>query len=479
MSETLYGRASKALGWSFLNTVVGRFGTLAIGIVLARVLGPAEFGTFAVAMVALLAMLSFNELGVSLAIVRWPGDPREIAPTVQTISVVSSCLIYVGCLLGAPAFATAMGDPRATGVVQLLCVNIVISGVVATPAALLQRHFRQDRKMIADQVNNWLGALLSIGLAVAGWGAMSLAVGRLAGSLASGVLFVAFSPEPLRFGFDTDVARRLLRFGLPLAGSSVIVFAVANVDQLVVGNVLGATALGFYVLAFNLSNWPVSMFSQPVRSVAPAAFARLQNDSRAMRTAFLSTARLLTGVTLPVCLLLSGAAEPLIRFVYGPVWEPAADALRWLAVLGGLRILFELVYDYFVVLARTRVVFTIQMVWLAVLVPALILGAHVAGIGGVGAAQVAVAALVVLPLYLRELTGVGIGAGAVLARVGPPMFFAAGIGVFAALVGQVISLDVLALGLAGTVTLATLGLLVHRMRGTVAELRMTGRPDAA
>jgi PST family polysaccharide transporter len=344
---------------------------------------------------------------------------------------------------------------------------------------LLQRHFRQDRKMIADQVNNWLGAVVSIALAVVGWGAMSLAVGRIAGSLASGVLFVIFSPEPLRFGFDPGAARRLLRFGLPLAGSSVIVFAVANVDQLVVGNVLGATALGFYVLAFNLSQWPVSVFSQPVRSVAPAAFARLQDDPPTMRRAFLSTSRLLTGVTLPICLLMSGAAEPLIRFVYGPAWAPAAQALRWLAVLGGLRILFELIYDYFVVLARSRVVFTIQLVWLVALVPALIFGAHMAAIPGVGAAQLAVAALVVLPLYLRELAGVGIGVRAVLARIGPPALLAAGIGLFAAFAGRVISLDVLALGLAGAVTLVTLGLLVHRMRGTVAELRMTGRPDVA
>jgi PST family polysaccharide transporter len=479
MTETLFGRASRALGWSFLNTAVGRLGTLAIGIALARILGPAQFGTFAVAMVALLAMLSFNELGVSLAIVRWPGDPREILPTVATISVVSSCLIYVGCLLGAPAFAAAMGAPDAAGVVRLLAINVLINGVVATPAALLQRHFQQGRKMVADQVNNWLGALVSIVLAVAGWGAMSLAIGRLAGSLVSGVLFVVFSPEPLRWGFDAGTARRLLRFGLPLAGSSVIVFAVVSVDQLIVGNMLGATALGFYVLAFNLSSWPVTMFSQPVRSVAPAAFARLQHDPPAMRTTFLSTSRLLTGVTLPVCLLLSGAAEPLIRLVYGPVWEPAAQILQWLAVVGGLRILFELMYDYVVVLARSRVVFTVQLIWLAVLVPALIVGASAGGAPGVGAAQVVVAAAVVLPLYLRELAQVGIATGAVLARIGPPALLALGIGLFAGLTGRVISFDLLALGVAGGVTLAATGALLHRMRGVVAELRMTGQADAA
>jgi PST family polysaccharide transporter len=125
------------------------------------------------------------------------------------------------------------------------------------------------------------------------------------------------------------------------------------------------------------------------------------------------------------------------------------------------------------------VVFTIQVIWLVMLLPVLIAGAHVAGINGVGLAQVAVAALLVLPLYLRELVQVGISARSVLARITPPALFAAGIGLIAALAGQVISLDLLALAVAGSVTLAVLGVLARRMRATVAELRMTGRADAA
>ena len=111
--DTLIGRASRALGWSFISAAGLRFGTLGIGVLLARLLGPHAFGTYAVALVALLAVLSFNELGVSLAIVRWQGDPSEIAPTVTTISCVSSLILYVGFFFGAPAFATAMGAPAA------------------------------------------------------------------------------------------------------------------------------------------------------------------------------------------------------------------------------------------------------------------------------------------------------------------------------------------------------------------------------
>src|SRR4051812_14589333 len=140
-------RAPHALVWSFLNTAATRLGTVGIGIALARVVGPEEFGTYAVAFIALTAALSFNELGVSLAIVRWPGDPRVIAPTVTTISLIASTIIAVAGFLLAPAFANAMGEPDATHVTQLLSLSVIVSGAVATPAALMQREFMQQRRL--------------------------------------------------------------------------------------------------------------------------------------------------------------------------------------------------------------------------------------------------------------------------------------------------------------------------------------------
>lgn len=406
--EGLAGTASRAFGWSFLNGIVGRFGTLAIGIALARLLGPESFGTFAVATIAMLAVLSFNELGVSLAIVRWVDDPKAIAPTVNTLSVVMSSVLLGAMWFAAPAVSDLLGDPTATPVVRLMSVSILINGIVAGPAALLQRNFRQRRRMAIDQVNTWLGAGVSLTLALLGLGAMSLAVGRLVGSLAAAIMFIAWSPLPYRFGFDRDLARRLLRFGLPLAGASVIVFLVGYTDQLVVGSRLGATTLGFYVLAFNLSSWPVSIFSQPMRSVAPAAFARLQGDPVRMNKAFRSVFGILFAVVVPTCTLLAAAAVPVVRVVYGDRWLPSAAVLTWLALAAVTRIFFELTYDYLVVRSATRSILVVQIVWLVALPPALLAGAHLFGLVGVAAAQVLVSFLVVIPAYCVLLRRAGV-----------------------------------------------------------------------
>jgi PST family polysaccharide transporter len=478
-TQTLAGKASRALGLSFTNNAVAKLGTAGVAIVLARLLGPQQFGIYAVAYVALRVLISLNDLGVSLAIVRWPGDPAEITSTVTTIAVTGSVVLYAGCYFGAPWYAAAMGAPAATGVVRVSALAVLIDALAGPPAALLQRAFRQDLRLIVDQANVWLGTGLTLLLAFSGFGAMSLAVGRLVGTGVALVLFLIFSPQPPRLGFNRKVARPLLKFGVPLAGSGVVVFAIANVDQLVAGRTLGVTALGYFVLASNLSNWPLTMFSQPVRNVAPATFARIRDSNPgAMRGGFLSAAGLLAAVTVPACLVLSGSAGPVVSFLYGARWHPAAQPLMWLALLTALQIFFELSYDYFVVLGRSRVVFTMQLVWLIVLVPALVAGARWHGVWGLALAEACVAAGLTLPWYLRELRVVGIGTRALARRMRIPLLAAtlAGLAAFAA--ARLLRSDVTALTVSGLVWLLIVGALGYHLRADLKRLRRRGTAPA-
>lgn len=446
--------ARRALGWSFANAALGKLGGLLIGVIIARVLGPDDFGTYAIALVALMAVLSFNELGVSLAIVRWEQDPREIAPTVTTISVAASLIVFAAGWTFAPAFAETMGDGSATPVVQLMLVCVPLNGLVATAAALLQREYQQGKRTIADQVNTWLGSGLSVILALVGFGAMSLAIGRVVATVVFSVLLLVFSPMSLRFGWNRGYAGALLRFGLPLAAASVVVFAVGYADQFVVGGVLGAQALGFYLLAFNLAGWPVAMLSQPVRAVAPAAFARIQTDPDQMDDGFRAASRILMCVALPVCAFLGAASLPVITFVYGAEWAQAALALQWLALHAAVRIAFELAYDFLAVKRRSAVLMIIQAVWLVLLIPAVFFGAHAAGIEGVAAAQVVVAVLILIGGYGWALHSSGVRIRKLVASSGVP--FAAGLLSWGAgwLITESVDGDLLPAAIAGFAALA-------------------------
>lgn len=472
MTDRAQPGARRALLWSFANTAVGKFGTLFISIVIARLLGPDEFGTYAVALVALAAVLSFNELGVSLAIVRWEGDPYRIAPTVTTISVTTSIAVFVSAWFATPAFASAMGDSGATDVVRLMLVCVPLNGLAATPAALLQREYQQGRRTAADQVNIWLGAVISVTLAAMGWGAMSLAVGRVVAAVVFTCMLIRLSPARPAFGWDREVVPRLLSFGLPLAGSSLVVFAVGYTDQLVVGNRLGTQALGFYLLAFNLASWPVNIFSQPIRAVAPAAFARIQNDAPRMDQNFRAAFRLVLVIALPACAFLAGAAVPIVTIVYGKVWAPAALALQWLALQAAVRIVFELSYDFLAVKRRSVTLMIIQGCWLAALVPALVAGARY-GIAGVAVAQCVVAVLVLLVGYAWALHRAGIGLAALSRTALVPMAGGALVwaGSFAA--AQSLASALIAVMIAGLLALAITGALAWLSRAHLHALRST------
>ena len=216
-----------------------------------------------------------------------------------------------------------------------------------------------------------------------------------------------------------------------------------------------------------------------MRSVAPAVFSRLQHDRKAMTGGFLNVAGLLCAVALPVCALLSGSSVATIGFIYGARWLPAAQALVWLGLLAGLRIFFELVYDYFVVLAKSRVVLVVQVVWLVALIPALLVGSRMRGIFGAGMAGAAVAAAVVLPWYLVELRHVGIRLRSLAARLLLPLGGAAVAGLAAYAIRRAVASDLLALAASGIATVLVIGLLIYRMRSALRLLRpAAGDPRA-
>jgi PST family polysaccharide transporter len=119
-------------------------------------------------------------------------------------------------------------------------------------------------------------------------------------------------------------------------------------------------------------------------------------------------------------------------------------------------------------------VFTVQLGWLLALIPALIVGARLAGIAGVGAAEAAVAGGVILPWYLHELRGAGIRRRMLGSRLWLPLAGAAAAGLAAAGTACVMPSDLAALAVSGVAGLAVVGLLVFRMRAGFIRLRQGG-----
>jgi O-antigen/teichoic acid export membrane protein len=466
------GRAvGRGLRWSLFSTALARLGALVSGIVLARLLEPTDYGLYTVAFVALVLLANINDIGLETTLVRWPVDVATVARTATTVIFGASVLLFGAAFFAAPFLARSLRAPEAAGIIRLLAFCVVVNGAFAVPSAMLTRSFRQDKRAAADVAGFVLSTAVTIALAVAGYGAWSLAWGRLVGNLANGLLHLALAPARYRPGFDAGDARKLVSAGLPIAGALLTATAVYNIDYVIVGRYIGPAALGLYVMAFNLSSWPVSMFTESVGRVSVAGFARLQLDLPSLRAAFTRSLTLLMAAAVPVCVLVAVLADPLVRFVYGDRWSPAAQALRFLIVLGLIRVAFHLAYDLLVAVGRGRAALGLHLLWLAALVPALAVGTRAGGIRGAGIAHMAVAATVVLPALLVLLRGLGIRVTDLARSVARPV--AGGLVAAAVALGglRLVTPELAQLAVAGTLGLGAYLLVVAPLRHR-PELRL-------
>ena len=465
-------RVRSGLRWSLASTIARRLLTPVLGVVLAHLLTPQEFGVFVVATVALGALTSMNDLGVTMTIVRWPGELEQVPRTATTVAVGVSAALYALCFFAAPWFAAELHTPQAVGVLRLLALCVVIDGIGSVPIGYLIRRFRQKQRAAADWAGLLVSMIVTITLAANGFGAWSLAWGRLAGNVVTvGMVYALLGQRPPRPGWNRAIAVKIARFGLPLTGASLLVFATLNVDYVLVGNRLGTVALGLYVLAFNVSSFPVNIVSEPVRQVSIPAFAEMQDDRDALGAAFVRSLHILVATVAPLCALLFTLALPLVVFVYGPPWRQASAALAFLAILCGFRVVYDFAYNLLVAVGRSKTLFWLQALWLAALVVALSIGAEAGGIRGVAIGHVVVAALVMAPAFLFALRPERISRMALIRALVRPILGAA-----LASVAGAITLRLVGAGIEGLAAGAFAILAVYAVAGvSFAELRMLPR----
>ena len=469
----LTGLMKKAALWSGLNSFVLRLGQFSVGVISARIIAPKQFGIYAVALTVYSVIINVNELGVSAALARTKRPVDQIAPTVATIAMASSAMFTLAMFFAAPTLATMLGAPAAAGSVRILSVVVLLGGITAVPYALLVRNFRQDKRFIADSANFVSSTVMVVALGLSGFGATALAVSKVVGMLVSMVLLLAMIKPRYRPGWNRTYAREVLLFSLPLAAATIVEFTLGNVDYIVVGRTLGALSLGFYMLAYNISGWPVSVFGLVINEVALPAFARAQDDLKGLPRRVSGAFALTAALAMPVSAMCLALSHPLVNAVYGMRWSPAAAALAILGLFGSMRIILTLFSNILAALGNSKGVLLLQSVWIAALIPALIIAVGAHGIVGAAIAQEIIAIVVVLPLALWLISRAGGGGPRRLLSVAAfPAAAATAAGLSAWAVSHVVGQPILQVLIGGLVGLGIYVSIIGRWaRRLLAEAR--------
>ncbi|SEG73631.1 polysaccharide transporter, PST family [Nonomuraea solani] len=416
--STRAGSAGRGLRWGLAARGVSKLATFGMSLVLARLLAAEDFGLYAVALAANQFLFYINDAGIVSAVVQWRGRLEDMVATATTVVLTISVSVYALFWFTAPFFTTLAGSASATPVVRLLTVIIVIDGFVNVRSAIMLRGFQQDKIAKANMAGIAVQVPLAITLASLGAGVYSFAVGAVANSLVSGILVLFWAKVPYRLGFDRAIAGRLLRFGVPLAGSLGLEALVLNADAIIIGNTLGLTMLGYYMLAMNVSSWVPGVVGEALRHVTLPGFSRVADENpAAFSDRVQQIVPMLVTLVTPTAVLIGVLAPQLVTLLYEPRWLPAAAALSFLMALMTVRMLTALAFDILTSLGATRRIVWMNLSWAAALLPALYLGARIDGIRGVAIGHVVAAFLVGLPAAAWQLRRSGV----VLGPIGPPV----------------------------------------------------------
>lgn len=383
--------------WSSLSTVVLKLSGLVVGILAARLLSPADFGIFAVALTVHAIVINVSDLGVSAYLVRHDGDIDEAAPTVTTIALVTSAVLAAVMMSAAPVIARELGAVEAADAVRALSITVVLAGVSAVPNAILIREFRQDKRFAAESASFVTSTAVLIPLALAGFGAMALAWSRVAGHVVSTTLFIVLSRRFYAPRVNMRQLALLVAFGLPLVGNTLLGFAISNLDYVVVGRMLGAEALGAYYLAYNLASWPFMLLSPVLAGVALAAFARLRASPERLASAITGSLSVALAVAMPLSAVLVFLPVPLIESVYGSKWAATAGPLMVIALYGALRVPVDVLSNAAIALGRTRQLLACQLAYCVALAPLMVVLVSLQGVVGAALAHLLAIGVVLLP----------------------------------------------------------------------------------
>lgn len=331
-NKNLGHRVVRGAGFTLAGILVRTLITLGSVAILARLLTPADFGYIAMATVITELAALFGNFGFAAVLIQRRVVSRLQMDTVFWASaLLGLALTFVVIVLSYTA-SWLFREPIAGELLQVLSISFVINGLVVVHGALVSRLMRFHTDFWIELISIFSRAAIAILLAWNGFGVWSLVYGSLAGSLIRTVLLYLVVPYWPRLRFDLQYLRSTWVTNSSYFAGGFLFYANSNIDLLLIGRSLGATALGFYQNARSLTDEVRNRMAIPLQRVLFPAFSSLQDDNAWLQTSVLRSGRLLAAVVFPVGIGIAAVADELVPVLYGEKWLAMIPVLKMLGI---------------------------------------------------------------------------------------------------------------------------------------------------
>jgi O-antigen/teichoic acid export membrane protein len=276
-----------------------------------------------------------------------------------------------------------------TLVARVLSLSFILNALGEAHESQLKKRMQFGRAFTPAIVFSIVRGLVSVALAVIGFGYWSLVWGQLCGDAAYTLCCWGLFRWIPRLRLRRATAAALLSYGLGVVLLEIIALAVINADEVIVGRQLGSSALGLYSVAYTLAQICTISLASAVSVAVFPAFAIAQRDQSALRTGYLDVLRYTALVLAPVGAGLFITAPALIHTFFTSSWWPMVPVVQALGLYGAIFAIGWCAGDVWLARGRPDIQWKLDLGQIVVLVPVLLFGANVGGITGVAVAQVA------------------------------------------------------------------------------------------
>ncbi|WNM63988.1 lipopolysaccharide biosynthesis protein [Candidatus Nitrospira neomarina] len=407
MKESLEGRTKRGVAWSGVTTLCGQVLTFGLGVALARLLSPADFGVLAALIIFLEISSSIVSSGFVAALIQFPSIRKEHYATVWLVQLVLGSLVYFGLIVLSPFIAEFFRNELIGDVLKVLALYMFILPFISIPTAILRKAINFKASGLATLFQQLVSGGVSVTCAYVGFGVWSLVGGRLAGHLTNAIYLVNVSKWVPSWHFSLGALRDLIPYTGKMTLVNVLNDIAKNVDYVLVGRLLGAGQLGLYERAYTLMTLPLDKISNSINLVLFSAFSEAQHNIGQLQKGFLKATCVTSWFCAPVVVGLFWVAPELVTVLYGEKWIGTVAPLRIMSFAGLLLSLDSIAVSLITAMGFVGFELKRQAIYFVIMFVGVMIGSYWGLIGVATAVLVGAGIFLILLLILvRQLVKV-------------------------------------------------------------------------
>lgn len=321
MEDNLKGKTKKGLYWSFFNQFSNYGMNFIVGIVMARLLSPSDFGVTALPAVFMAIASTIQDGGLANALIRKKEVTNKDLSTTFYYSICLGVVLYFTLFLSAPLIADFYHTPILVSLIRVTAIGFLYSPLITPQNILLRR--RLDFKILTkiSLVTRVFGATVGIVMAYVGYGVWSLVISNLlAGmfTLLIAWLVVRWLPK---YGWSKESFKYLWGYGNKIMFSAIIENLYSNIAPVFIGKYYSPAQLGIYNRAQGYASMPSQNITGAINNVSFPVLSKMQDDTEKLAYNYRRMLRLSAFVIFPIMLMLSALARPLVITMITEKWE--------------------------------------------------------------------------------------------------------------------------------------------------------------